>query len=62
MESAWKMRVAPREITVFVYIVPMATIPQITSVSKIHGTARVISLAITTIITKAIITKTIITR
>ncbi len=50
------MRVIPREINVFVYIVPMATIPQITFESKIHGTARVISLAI---ITKTTITKTI---
>ena len=53
------MRVAPREFAVFVYIASMATIPQITFVSKIHGTARAISLAITT---KTIITKTIITR
>lgn len=50
---------APREIAVFVYIAPMATIPQITFVSNIHGTARVISLAIDT---KTTITKTIITR
>jgi len=57
------MRVIPREITVFVYIVPMATIPQITSVSNIHGMARAMSLAIVansaTIITKTTITKTI---
>jgi hypothetical protein len=51
-----KMRGCPRELTVFVYIAPMATIPQITFESKIHGTARVISLAI---ITKTTITKTI---
>lgn len=44
---------------VFVYIASMATIPQITSVSNIHGAARAMSLAITTIITKTIITKTI---
>ncbi|MFX1764258.1 hypothetical protein PWP93_16985 [Paraburkholderia sp. A1RI-2L] len=57
------MRVAPREIAVFVYIAPMATISQITFVSKIHGTARAISLAIATQnTTKTIITKTIITR
>lgn len=57
------MRVIPREIKVFVYIVPMATIPQIKTASNIHGTARVMSLAIvansTTIITKTTITKTI---
>ncbi|NLP60007.1 hypothetical protein [Paraburkholderia sacchari] len=58
-----KMRVAPREFAVFVYIASMATIPQITFVSKIHGTARAISLAIDTQnTTKTIITKTIITR
>jgi hypothetical protein len=37
----------------------MATIPQITTVSKIHGTARAISLAN---ITKTTIIKTITTR
>jgi len=36
----------------------MATIPQITIDTKVHGTARVISIAITT----KTITKTIITR
>jgi len=39
----------------------MATIPQITTVSNIHGTARAISLAINTKTTKTII-KTITTR
>jgi hypothetical protein len=52
------MWVPQRDFAVFVYIVSMATISQITSVSKIHGAARVISLATTTITTKAI-TKTI---
>lgn len=50
------MRVLPREFTVFVYIVSMAKISPITTVTNIRGTARAISLAITT---KTTITKTI---
>ena len=47
-----------RQIPVFVYIVAMAHIAQISSISKLHGkTARVVELAITT--TKAITPKTI---
>jgi len=48
------------ELTVFVYIVSMATISLITSVSKFHGMARAISLAVATkATTKTTIIKTI---